>query len=193
MKLHAARLGKEAQCNSFYFWNAVPQAAMLNQGPWLDLEYWTGAAANRYGSIWVIVGPVFNQREDIEWIGKPGKIPLAVPDAVFKVVVRNSDNGGSPAVLAFIYPNDGNYRKCATTSEQRFFGAYDHRPYMKSLAEVEEKTSLTFFLNCRQTKENNCWRNQKEPNYGTSSPSMCRFRARSGNPRDASPRHGTVG
>lgn len=145
MKLHAARLGKAAQCNSFFFWNAVPQAAMLNQGPWLDLEYWTGAAANRYDSVWVIAGPVFDQGEDIEWIGKPGRIPLAVPDAVFKVVARNGDDGGPPKVLAFIYPNHGNYRKCATTSKQRFFGAYDHRPYMKSLAEVEDKTGLTFF------------------------------------------------
>lgn len=50
MKLHTARLGKAAQCNSFFFRNAVPQAAMLNQVPWLELEYWTGAAANRYGS-----------------------------------------------------------------------------------------------------------------------------------------------
>ena len=147
MKLHTARLGKEAQCNSFFFWNAVPQAAKLNQGPWLDLEYWTGAAANRYESVWVIAGPIFGQGEEIEWIGKPGRIPLAVPDAVFKVVARDGEDGGPPEVLAFIYPNHGNYRKCATTPAQRFFGAYDHRPYMKSLDEVEGRTGLTFFSN----------------------------------------------
>ena len=147
MKLHTARLGKEAQCNSFFFRNAVPQAAMLNQGPWLDLEYWTGAAANRYGSVWVIAGPVFDRGEDIRRIGKPGRIPLAVPDAVFKIVVRDGDDGGPPRVLAFIYPNRGDYRKCGTTSHQRYFGAYDHEPFMTSLAEVEAKTGLTFLSN----------------------------------------------
>ena len=147
MKLHTARLGKKAQCNSFYFWNAVPQAAMLNQGPWLDLEYWTGAAANRYGSVWVIAGPIFEQGKDIKRIGKPGKIPLAVPDAIFKIVARTGGEGEAPKVLAFIYPNHGDYRKCGTTVKQRSFGAYDHGPYLKSLSKVEERTGLTFFSN----------------------------------------------
>ncbi len=150
MKLHTARLGKKAQCNSFFFWNAVPQAAMLNQGPWLDLEYWTGAAANRYGSVWVIAGPVFDRGEDIRRIGKPGRIPLAVPDAVFKIIARDGDGDDPPRVLAFIYPNHGNYRKCGTTSRQPFFGAYDHEPFMTSLAEVQEKTGLAFFSNLPQ-------------------------------------------
>lgn len=98
----------------------------------------------------MIAGPVFDRGEDIRRIGKPGRISLAVPDAVFKNVARDGDDGGPPRVLAFIYPNYGCYRKCSTTSHQRFFGAYDHEPFMKSLAEVEEKTGLTFFSNLPQ-------------------------------------------
>lgn len=147
MKLHTARLGKNAQCNSFYFWNAVPQAAMLNQGPWLDLEYWTSAAANQYGSIWVITGPIFEQGKDINTIGKQGRIPLAVPDWMFKIVARNGGEGETPRVLGFIYPNHGHYQKCGTTSKQRHFGAYDHESYLESLSEIENKTGLTFFSN----------------------------------------------
>ncbi|MHC4435552.1 MAG: DNA/RNA non-specific endonuclease, partial [Planctomycetota bacterium] len=38
MNDHAQRIGAEAACNTFHFWNASPQAADFNKGPWRYLE-----------------------------------------------------------------------------------------------------------------------------------------------------------
>ena len=144
MKLHAERISNEAACNTHFFWNAFPQAARMNQGPWLDLEYWTGAAANKFDSVWIVTGPIFAKDQELQWIGDDGEIPVAIPQEAFKIVIRKQDEGQPPAVLAFIYPNTADFKKCATTST-REFGAYDHTPYLKTVAEIEEKTGLTFF------------------------------------------------
>lgn len=39
---------------------ASPQAADLNHGPWQHLENYSAAASNRYRSVWVIAGPIFD-------------------------------------------------------------------------------------------------------------------------------------
>lgn len=144
MKLHAERISNEAACNTHFFWNAFPQAAKMNQGPWLDLEYWTGAAANKFGSVWIVTGPIFARDQELQWIGDDGEIPVAIPQEAFKVVARDQGEGKPPAVLAFIYPNTSDFKKCATTNT-REFGAYDHKPYLKTVSEIEDKTGLTFF------------------------------------------------
>ena len=46
---HAQRISWQASCNTHFFWNAVPQAADMNQGPWRHLEDYTAAAANKFG------------------------------------------------------------------------------------------------------------------------------------------------
>ncbi|TAD89740.1 MAG: DNA/RNA non-specific endonuclease [Alphaproteobacteria bacterium] len=86
--------------------NAVPQVGLFNRTAWLDLECRTGAWANRFGGVWVITGPVFSAA------GLPatlatgrGRGPaVAVPDHLFKLVVRQANHGAGWQVLAFILP-----------------------------------------------------------------------------------------
>ncbi len=145
MKFLAERVGHEAACNTHFFWNAVPQAAMLNQGPWLDLEFWTGAAANKYGSVWVVTGPIYDLGKPLRWIGGGGEIPVAVPDALFKIIIRETENN-VPEVLSFIFPNHSDYNACRVQENGRF-GAYDHTQYMTTLQDIQDQTGLEFLTN----------------------------------------------
>lgn len=94
--------------------NAVPQRARFNKGPWLTLECYTGAWANRYQGVWVVSGPIFLNGRPIKWMKSDrykDAIPVAVPDALFKVVVRKQGDGPMDA-LAFIYPQESrDYRE----------------------------------------------------------------------------------
>ena len=129
--------------------NAVPQRARFNKGPWLTLECYTGAWANRYEELWIISGPLFLGEHEHSWLRtdierKKGQQPMAVaiPDALFKIVVReeNDDNALFPGhtrwyVLAFIYLQDDE--------------TYDRRPWnpathLDSVAHIEELTHETF-------------------------------------------------
>jgi len=106
---HAQRIlpkeeGHRAGCNTFYFWNAVPQNGAMNRNAWKALEDYTAAAANKYGKVWIVAGPVF-ENSTFRTIGDDGEIPVALPDGLFKVVVREDENGKVHA-LAFYFEQD---------------------------------------------------------------------------------------
>jgi DNA/RNA endonuclease G (NUC1) len=62
-------------------------------------------------------------------------LKIAIPDALFKIVIKESGNQSRPDVLAFIYPQTGRgYRR----------GPFDHTKYLKSVAEIEKRTGLVF-------------------------------------------------
>lgn len=132
MKQHAYRLGDDADWNTHTVLNACPQRATLNQGIWLDLEKKTAAWADKFGEVWIIAGPIFNDRTPTRWLGEPGEVPVAIPDAFFKIVVGMIE--GKVAVLAFIYPNR-DYEKVRP---------YDHTPYLTTVDHIEALTGLDF-------------------------------------------------
>ena len=135
MKQHAWRLGANADWNTHTVLNACPQKSKLNQGIWLDLEKKTAEWADEYGEVWIIDGPVIFNRKPSKWLGQEGEVPVAIPDAFFKIVVREVDD--HLEVLAFIYPQDGiDYKKQ---------GSYDHTPYLTSVDIIEALTGLDFF------------------------------------------------
>ncbi|XPS86627.1 putative DNA/RNA non-specific endonuclease [Desulfosarcina variabilis str. Montpellier] len=137
MKLIAERLGNDAGHNTHTFLNAVPQRNRFNGGIWLDLEYLTAAWAQKYGSVWVITGPIVIDEMPSGYIGETEKneMPVAIPDALFKIVVKNSDNEGVPDVLAFIYPQIG---------PGYTLKPYRHERYLTSVDEIETLTGLDF-------------------------------------------------
>ena len=59
-------------------------------------------------------------------------MPVGIPDAFFKIVVREGD--GQVVVLAFIYPNQDNGDH----------GGYEHSAYLTSVDQIEELTGLDF-------------------------------------------------
>jgi DNA/RNA endonuclease G (NUC1) len=133
MKYHAERLGPEAGRQTHTLLNAVPQRAGFNSGIWLDLECLTGAWADQYGRVWIITGPVFRNRIPRAWLGDPaaGERRVAIPDALFKVVVRETGDPDRPAILGLVYPQED--------------PAYSTRPYphARFLASVDEVEAMT--------------------------------------------------
>jgi DNA/RNA endonuclease G (NUC1) len=136
-KYLAERMGADAAWNTHTVLNAVPQRSRFNSGPWLELECLTGAWANHFGKVWIVTGPVFLDGHPHQWIGEKSKseLSVAVPDALFKIVIREATNAPGITVLAFIYPQDDkSYAK----------GPWDHSLWLVSVDEVESLTGLDF-------------------------------------------------
>jgi endonuclease G len=118
--------------------NAVPQRGTFNKKPWFTLECFTGAWANRYGEVWVIAGPIFVDDKP-QWLKSDknkSAIPVAIPDSLFKVVVKKSEEGAGLDVLGFIYKQkDARY---AT-------GPWDPLDYVVSIEHIEQLTQVEFF------------------------------------------------
>jgi len=153
MSDHAQRISPEASCNTHNFWNASPQAADLNQGPWQHLENYSAAASNKYRSIWVITGPIFDAATPRLTIGDRGELPIEIPDAFFKILVHESPSGLDTLAFIFEQPNalGANGVPMPTASwvncnQARNIGhVYDHRAQLAAIADIEQRTGLRFF------------------------------------------------
>ena len=138
MKQHAWRLGANADWNTHTTMNAVPQRGDFNQGIWLDLERRTAAWADAFDAVWIVAGPVVFNQTPSAWLGQPGEVPVAIPDALFKIVARDTSTGGVEA-LAFLYPQHGiDYRVSGGRT-------YNHVPHLTSVDVIEVLTGLNFF------------------------------------------------
>lgn len=147
MKLLVERLDQDAAYNTHTVLNAIPQRPEFNRGIWQNLEYLTGAWAQKYGTVWLIQGPVFYEGKTLAWIGDEGERKIAVPDAAFKIIIRHkteeekknaaSHDKEAPEVLAFLYPHLG----------PGYFGPskdYRHARFLTTIDEIEKLTGLDF-------------------------------------------------
>lgn len=153
MSDHAQRISAEAACNTHHFWNASPQAADLNQGPWLHLENYAGAAANKYRSVWIVAGPIFDRSTPRLTIGDAGEAPIEIPDAFFRVLIHEAPSGIQTLAFVFDQPNARNPQGrvlptatwIACNRARRLGHTYDHRNRLVSIADIERRTGLRFF------------------------------------------------
>lgn len=99
----AERISEDAAYNTHTVLNAVPQLQWQNNGIWKKLEASCNDWADKYGRIWVITGPVFFGKTPALWLGQDGEKKAAVPDALFKIVVK--ENNYSIETLSFLIPN----------------------------------------------------------------------------------------
>jgi endonuclease G, mitochondrial len=136
MKSHAFRLGDEADRQTHTVLNACPQLQSVNAGVWLAIERLTGKWADAYGAVWIVCGPIFFDDLTIDWIGDAGEVPVAIPHAFFKIVIKERAGPDIVDVLAFLVPMYGG----ATHSSQ----SVDVSPYLTSVDVVEELTGLDF-------------------------------------------------
>lgn len=138
MKHHAWRLGPEADWNTHTMLNAVPQRDRFNRGIWLDLEKKTAKWADQFGAVWIIAGPIFVSGTPRAFLGEERRNEklIAIPDALFKIVIRETDDPSRPDVLAFNYPQEH-----TTYSSSKLF---DHSMFLTSVDEIEELTKLDF-------------------------------------------------
>ena len=129
---------RHAAYNTHTVLNAVPQRPKFNRCIWKNLEYLTGAWAQEYGKIWIIQGPVFYPYQPAARIGEEGERKVAVPDAVFKIVVRDKPM----RVLAFLYPQLGPeyFLSCSDDRD------YRHERFLTTVNEIEMLTGLDFRL-----------------------------------------------
>jgi endonuclease G len=127
----AERISRDAAYNTHTLLNAVPQLQWQNNGIWKTLETLCTDLADSWGRIWVICGPVFFNKTPALWLGQDDEMRVAVPDALFKILIRE-DPADTLKTLAFLIPN-------ILPKENR-----DPADFITSVARIEELTGLTF-------------------------------------------------
>lgn len=135
MKEIAWRLGENADWNTHNMLNACPQIHEFNAGIWLNLEELTQRWADKYGKVWVICGPIFMKGQPRRYIGDPGEKKIPIPDAFFKIVIREKSNGRIDA-LAFVYKHEA--------ISKGPDGKYNHNAYLVNIRYIEKLTGLDF-------------------------------------------------
>lgn len=139
MKFHAWRMGADAAFNTHIVFNACPQIQRMNNGAWKGLEENTGKWADKFDVVWIICGPIiFNGGTPSKFIGDTNEVKVAVPDAFYKIVVKDALNGGLD-VLAFILPMHG--------GDDYGSSKADLVPYLTSVDTIEALTGLDFLFN----------------------------------------------
>ena len=121
-----AAFSNSTMAETFYFTNICPQDETLNAGDWQYLEKRVRQWANRYGSVWVVTGPIVGDNQ----YGTIGDRDVVVPDAFYKALLIRKKNG-SYSAIAFVMDND------------------DDRYYLKdcylNINDLESLTGLDFF------------------------------------------------
>lgn len=121
-----AAFNSTAMGETFYFTNICPQDETLNAGDWQYLEKRVRQWATRYGSVWVVTGPIVGENR----YGTIGDRGVVVPDAFYKALLIRKKNG-SYSAIAFVMDND------------------DERYYLKdcylNINDLESLTGFDFF------------------------------------------------
>ena len=122
---------QQANDDTFYYTNATPQHARLNQGNWNDLEDYILTNTNAENlRVSVFTGPVFGD-DDTEYRD------VFLPEAYWKVVaVVNGDTKKLHATAYMLSQSD------LLTDLEFVFGQF--RTYQLPIADLEERTRLDF-------------------------------------------------
>ena len=109
------RWSDNALDNTFYYTNCCPQTEYFNGTSWEELEsrvrYW----AKRFGTVYVVTGPIIGDEEN----GKLGQNRISIPDAFFKALLVR--DGNSFQAIAFVMHNTSDpqpYTRCAMSVNQ---------------------------------------------------------------------------
>lgn len=115
---------EEAMFESFSLVNVCPQNGSLNSGLWNRIEMDCRKWAKKYGSVYIVCGPIFNEKNH----KTIGVNKIVVPEAFFKVVLCLQ---GTPKAIGFIVKNNTGTKK----KDQ----------YVNTIDEVERITGYDFF------------------------------------------------
>lgn len=114
----------KAMFDTFSLINVCPQNANLNSGLWNSIEIDCRKWARKYGSIYIVCGPIFMNKVH-ETIGDN---QVYVPEAFFKVILCLNEN---PKGIGFIVRNTDGTRK--------------QDLYFNSIDQIERITGIDFF------------------------------------------------
>ncbi len=125
----------QAMKECFYMSNICPQTHTLNAGAWSKLESACRRWANKFGRVYIVCGPIFNDGKQ-KSIGKEHKIP--VPKAFFKCIY--AVNQGKPQAIGFVMNNNSTKQNMNASA--------------MTVDEVESITGINFFPNLPDKIEN---------------------------------------
>jgi endonuclease G len=94
------RWSTEAYEESFYMSNICPQNGTLNSGDWANTESLARRMATRYGSVYVVCGPIIGTNR----YGTLGEHKVVIPDAFFKAMLLKAN--GRWQSIAMVLPNE---------------------------------------------------------------------------------------
>ena len=115
--------GPEAQLQTFFMSNIIPQRSKLNRGIWNNLEQMeVRKYAQELEEIWVLTGGIFEGNEHL-------RSGVNVPSACYKIIV--DELNGNPRVLAFIIG-------------QNITGNEVFTNFLTSVDKIEQKTGFDF-------------------------------------------------
>lgn len=118
------RFGQEAQSETFYMTNIIPQKPSLNRHWWQRLERLIAREySERYDEVWVIIGPVF--KESGYWLNDKVKVPS------HNFMIIKTEDGGDVKMKAFLVHQD------VESSEP-------HVPYLTTVRRIEALTGFNF-------------------------------------------------
>lgn len=125
---------EQAMRESFYTTNICPQNANLNRGDWNDIEELVRDYAKRYGSVYVVCGPIVSDKP--QYMGNYQKI--AIPDAFYKAILRKK--GDSWTMIGFVCKNVA--------------GSKPILYYIRTIDEIEEMANIDLFYSLPDEIEN---------------------------------------
>jgi len=126
----------KAMDETYYFTNICPQNHELNSGDWKELEEKCRKWAEKYGSVYIVCGPIIT--ENIH--GKLGENKIVIPDKFFKVILIQKDGKWQGAGFLFNNPPKRKSRLSTKAPASRPLESY-----MVTIDEVESITGLDFF------------------------------------------------
>jgi len=125
--------GKDAQLQTFFMSNIIPQRSKLNRGIWNNLEQMEiRKYAQELEEIWVLTGGIFEGTNRLA-------SGVNVPSACYKIIV--DELNGSPRILAFIIGQN-------ITGEENFTN------FLTSVDKIELKTGFDFLSELPDDIEN---------------------------------------
>ena len=119
--------GAEAQKETFFLSNIVPQLHALNAGLWKDIEQRiVKRYVERYGEVWVQVGPLYSAHPKMV-----GRLP--VPEQFWMVISEYEHDKKGIRAIAYLVPHEEKWRDAELTR------------YVVSVRQIEKLTGLNFF------------------------------------------------
>lgn len=119
------RWSTQAYEETFYLSNICPQNGDLNSGDWANTESLARRMATRYGSVYVVCGPIIGSNR----YGTLGDHKVVIPDAFFKALLLK--DGGRWQSIGMVLPNDPTH--------------HDPDHYWCTVNELEAITGLDLF------------------------------------------------
>ena len=101
---------EQAMMESFLLSNMCPQNHELNAGSWEKTEKMGRRIAKKYGKVYIVCGPIYNNGK----YGTIGANHVAVPDAFFKAFLVEAD--GTYATIGFVMNNNDEKQPLKTSS-----------------------------------------------------------------------------